>query len=115
MRVDVAITAHHNGRFEFKICRIQAPADNQTWAQAEKALFTNECLNQVRAWHWAAARSTIYRLLHPCLLRLAAGALALMLPGAFLAMPADWRCTQVRGFTQCCYFSLCSMCWCKPT
>lgn len=44
----VGITAHHNGRFEFKICRILAPAPGQTWVQAEAAQMTQECFNQVR-------------------------------------------------------------------
>lgn len=47
MEIKIAITAHHNGRFQFRICRIQAPGPGQTWAQAEKAQLTNECFNQV--------------------------------------------------------------------
>ena len=47
MEVRTHITAHHNGRFEFKICRIAAPAENQTWVDAEKAQLTQECFNQV--------------------------------------------------------------------
>ncbi|PRW61560.1 chitin binding domain-containing [Chlorella sorokiniana] len=46
MEIKIGITAHHNGRFEFKICRISAPADGQTWVQAEKAQLTQECFNQ---------------------------------------------------------------------
>jgi len=49
MEVRVAITAHHNGRFEFRICRILAPGEGQTWAQAEKAQMSQECFNQVCA------------------------------------------------------------------
>ena len=45
--LQIGITAHHNGRFEFKICRISAPTDGQTWVQAEKAQLTQECFNQV--------------------------------------------------------------------
>ncbi len=52
MKVEVGITAHHNGQFLFRICRINAPAPGQTWAQAEKAQMTNECFNQVC---WAAS------------------------------------------------------------
>ncbi len=47
MEIKIGITAHHNGRFEFKICHISAPADGQTWVQAEKAQLTQECFNQV--------------------------------------------------------------------
>lgn len=47
MEVKVGITAHHNGRFEFKVCRIAAPVEGQTWVQAEKAQMTQECFNQV--------------------------------------------------------------------
>ncbi|PSC74252.1 chitin binding domain-containing [Micractinium conductrix] len=46
MEIKISITAHHNGRFEFKICRILAPGPGQTWAQAEKAQMSNECFNQ---------------------------------------------------------------------
>lgn len=52
MKVEVGITAYHNGQFLFRICRINAPAPGQTWAQAEKAQMTNECFNQVC---WAAS------------------------------------------------------------
>ena len=47
MEVRTHITAHHNGRFEFKICRIAAPAEGQTWAEAERAQLTPECFSQV--------------------------------------------------------------------
>lgn len=47
MQVSVGITAHHNGRFQFRICRILAPGPGQTWAQAEKAQLSEECFNQV--------------------------------------------------------------------
>lgn len=47
MEIKIGITAHHNGRFEFKICRIAAPVDGQTWVQAEKAQMSQECFNQV--------------------------------------------------------------------
>ena len=51
MRIKIAITAHHNGRFEFRVCRIAAPAapaTNQSWVDAEKEQLSEECFNQVR-------------------------------------------------------------------
>lgn len=45
MEIRIGITAHHNGRFQFRICRILAPTAGQTWAQAEKAQLSNECFN----------------------------------------------------------------------
>ena len=50
MRIKIAITAHHNGRFEFRVCRIAAPAapaTNQSWVDAEKEQLSEECFNQV--------------------------------------------------------------------
>lgn len=65
MEIKIGITAHHNGRFGFKICRIEAPADGQTWVQAEKAQLTQECFNQVGGQGVWAQRGCAYPLLMP--------------------------------------------------
>lgn len=60
MQVKIGITAHHNGQFQFRICRIAAPGPNQTWEQAEQQQLSEECFNQVggcgAGWQcWLAA------------------------------------------------------------
>lgn len=80
MKVQVGITAHHNGRFGFRICRVAAPAQGQTWVDAEKAQLTPECFNQVGGWRrrrrsrcvagrWAARRGRWGRGAAACVLR----------------------------------------------
>jgi hypothetical protein len=75
MNISIGITAHHNGRFGFRICRVLAPAPGQTWEQAEREQLSEECFNQARAaaaacpglQQDAGGRDMLLHACHPCL------------------------------------------------
>lgn len=46
MPIDVVVTAHHKGRFQFRICRVAAPPPEQGWVDAERQQLSEECLYQ---------------------------------------------------------------------
>ena len=46
LNVSITITAHHNGRFGFRVCRVAAPPAAGSWTSAEQAQMSNACLDQ---------------------------------------------------------------------
>jgi hypothetical protein len=48
VEMHAALTAQHKGRFELRVCRVPAPTNGQTWADAERAALTEACLDAHR-------------------------------------------------------------------